>query len=203
MPREPVPSWADDLYGTLSAAWTLLARGAADRRSPCHHPVIATIGLDGRPRQRVMILRAVDVAQRTLRVHTDLRSDKISDLQHDPRVALLVYDPGAKAQIRLDGRASLHADGAVADAAWAGSQPMSKACYGTMPAPGSDIAQAGAFTLPFSHDPAAIATGRVNFAAVQIHAERLEWLYLAHEGHRRALFRWDADGAMAARWLVP
>ena len=203
MPRAPIPAWVDDLEGSLAAAWDMLVRGAADRRSSCHHPVIGTVGLDGRPRQRVMILRASDPKTRSLRLHTDLRSEKVAEIKADPRVSLLVYDPGFKAQIRLDGQATLHADDGIAEEAWAQSQPMSRACYGTMPAPGSDIAEAGGFSLPFAHDANAVAKGRTHFAALVIQVEQLEWLYLAHEGHRRARYAWDAGGSLSACWLVP
>jgi hypothetical protein len=30
----------------------------------------------------------------------------------------------------------------------------------------------------------------------------MEWLYLAHQGHRRAEFVWQ-DGDWQGRWLVP
>lgn len=201
--RQPLPGWYDDLAGTLGAAWQLLARGSADRRSGFHAPVIANLGLDGRPRSRVMILRHVDIQARTLRLHTDLRSAKIAEYHADPRVALLGYDVGDKAQIRIEGRARLHHDDAIAEAAWASSQRMSRACYGTKPAPGSAIADGNAFTLPDAQDEAALALGRENFAALVITAESLEWLYLAFEGHRRARFTWDERGAVTSEWLVP
>ncbi|NBR79124.1 MAG: pyridoxamine 5'-phosphate oxidase, partial [Alphaproteobacteria bacterium] len=59
----------------------MLERGAADRRSAFHTPTVATIGLDGRPRLRTIVLRACDTANRSLRFHTDARSDKINELR--------------------------------------------------------------------------------------------------------------------------
>lgn len=193
------PAFRDDLGATLSEAWRLLARGVADRRHGFHHPVLATSGIDGRPRARTVILRGVDAAARTLRFHTDARSEKVAEMAREERVALHFYDGGAKAQVRIEGSATIHADDAVADAAWAGSRPLSRACYGTEPAPGLAIAAAQAFTLPPEGETDA---GRANFRAVVVRAECLEWLWLAHGGHRRALFPFGTATAQA-QWLVP
>jgi hypothetical protein len=188
----------DDLDGSLAEAWRLLARGVVDRRSPMHNPTVATVGADG-PNLRTVVLRGVDVPARQLRFHTDRRSAKVAEIAADPRIHLHAYDPGAKVQLRLAGHATLHHDDAIADAAWAASRAMSRVCYGTEPAPGSAITTPDAFRLPAED---ATDPGRVHFAAVVIHVARLEWLYLAFGGHRRALFTW-ADGALTARWLAP
>lgn len=201
--RAPLPDWYDNLSGSLDAAWGAITQGALDRRSAFHHPVIGTIGRDGKPRQRVMILRAVDPDMRSLRFHTDSRSEKVHEITTEPRVSVLGYDPVSKVQLRLEGRATLHRADAIADAAWQSSQRMSRACYGTMPGPGSVIDQGRAFSLPDTADDALLDAGRAHFAAMLIRVESLEWLYLAFEGHRRAQFQWDADGKVAARWLAP
>lgn len=193
------PSFADDLEETLRHAWACLARGVNDRRSPFHTPSLATIGLDGRPRMRTVVLRGVDVAARTLRCHTDLRGLKVAEIARDPRVALHGYDARAKLQIRVEGSAVVHADDAIADEAWAGSRSMSRACYGVAPAPGSEIEAPGAFRLP--SEAAEIDAGRPNFSAALIHVERIETLYLDFGGHRRAAFDVAAGGA--GRWLTP
>jgi hypothetical protein len=196
-----LPSYYDDLDGALAEAWRLVARGVADRRSPFHHPAAATIGRDGRPQVRTVILRGCDVAARTLRFHTDVRSEKARELAADARIGLHFYDPGAKIQLRMAGRATVHTDDAAADAAWAGSRLFSRQCYGVAPGPGSPMTTAGAFLLP---EPTADGTmpGRVNFAAVVVHVDELEWLYLAAAGHRRARFAWG-DDALRAMWLTP
>lgn len=195
------PSHYDDLEGTLAEAWRLLARGVADRRSPFHHPVVASIGSDGAPQARTVILRGADAASRSLRFHTDARSRKISEITADGRVSLHFYDPGAKIQLRLAGLATVHRDDAVADAAWAGSRVFSRQCYGIAPGPGVPLPTGGAFTLPDVTDEAT-APGRAAFTAVVIEVRSLEWLYLAAAGHRRATFDWT-DGALAATWLTP
>jgi hypothetical protein len=200
--REQLPRFYDDLDLTLREAWRAFIRGANDRRSAFHHPSVATVAADGRPRQRIMVLRAADEAAGTLRLHTDLRSAKIDEIAREPRVAVLGYDHGAKLQVRAEGTARLHHGDAVAAAAWASSRPMSRACYATVPAPGDRIAGGGDFTLPPSGDSDAVAAGEANFAALVIAVTMLETLYLAHAGHRRARFE-RVDGAWRGTWLAP
>jgi pyridoxine/pyridoxamine 5'-phosphate oxidase len=195
----PLPSFYDKLDDTFAEAWRLFGRGVVDRRSPFHSPMIATIGLDGRPRSRVVILRGAERSAAILRFHTDRRSGKVAELAANPSIALTAYDAGAKVQVRVEGRAVVHTEGSVADAAWAASRSFSRVCYSVSPAPGDVIDEGGAFTL--AQEEAEIAAGRANFSAVQIHVETLEWLYLAHAGHRRALFA--ARDGWAGRWLTP
>jgi pyridoxamine 5'-phosphate oxidase len=76
MPDQPIPSFYNDLGETRTQAWALLARGVADRRSPFHAPTVASLGLDGRPRARVVILRDCDGAAATLRFNTDRRTTR-------------------------------------------------------------------------------------------------------------------------------
>jgi pyridoxamine 5'-phosphate oxidase len=195
------PSFYDDLDETLAEAWRLIARGVADRRSPFHHPVVATTGLDGSPQARTVILRGCDVASRVLRFHTDARSEKAREIAADPRTAMHFYDPGAKIQLRLSGRATMHRTDAAADAAWAGSRVFSRQCYGIEPGPGVAIDAGAGFTLPESTEQAT-QPGRAHFTAVTLAVSQLEWLYLAAAGHRRARFGW-ADGTPQSAWLAP
>ncbi len=192
----PRPAHADDLDATLAEAFRLLARGVADRRHGFHTPTLGTIGLDGTPALRTVVLRGFDAAARTLRIHTDARSAKVAELAQQPRAALHLYDAGAQVQLRIAGEATIHAADAVAEAAWAGSRSFSRMCYAIEPGPGTPIPQPIAAPL----DPEA---GRAQFRVVLLHATALEWLWLDSAGHQRARFAWDAAGMCDATWLVP
>lgn len=191
----PRPAHADDLAAVRAEAFALLARGVADRRSPFHTPTLASIGLDGAPRARTLVLRGFDAPSRTLRLHSDARSDKRAEFARDPRACLHLYDAGHQVQIRLEGQMALHQDDAVADAAWAASRPFSQLCYGIEPAPGTPMA-----APPLA--PTEPAEGRAHFMALRLTFTRLEWLWLAAFGHRRARFTWSPAGEEAT-WLVP
>jgi hypothetical protein len=183
------------LASCLERAFALLAEGVTNRRSPFHTPTLATIGLDGAPRARTLVLRGFDPAARTLRLHTDARSAKVAELAAEPRCALHGYDAAGGLQLRLTGRATVH-DDAVAEAAWQASRPSSRACYAIAPGPGTPVAE----PPPAPRDPEA---GRRHFRAILLRFERLEWLDLAASGHRRARFAWPAEGPPATTWLVP
>jgi pyridoxamine 5'-phosphate oxidase len=187
-----------DLEAVLAQCWSLLARGKADRRHGFHHPVVSNVGENDTPRSRVVILRAVDAAGKTLRFHTDVRSTKWTELSARPKISVLFYDEGARVQVRVDGETTLHHDGPVADAAWASSQRMSRVCYGISPGPGVAMQDHDGFSLPETDD--AIARGRENFGAVLVHVQRMEWLSLKALRNRRAWF--DVPSGFAG-WLVP
>lgn len=197
---DALPSFYDDLDGFRAEGWRCLAEGVANRHSPFHTPSLATVDAEGRPRLRTVVLRASDAGAGTLRFHCDRRSDKALEIAQSGRAALHVYDRAAKLQLRLEARASLHVDDAIADAAWAGALAMSRVCYGVEPAPGTALPAGDAYTLP-EEDPAA-RVGRENFCAVVLSAERLDLLYLDRRGHRRAVFFREGEDRRGT-WVAP
>jgi len=198
--RLPAPGYLQDLDAAWSEAWRLLVRGVADRRSPFHIMSVATVRPDGAPSARTVVLRGADPHAATLRFHTDARAPKVSDIGGDGRVALLLYDSGRKIQVRIDGMATVHGSGALADAAWQGSRPGSRACYTQTVAPGTPLA-APAGTAPA--EPGPVEAGRENFRVVEVLVNRLECLWLHSAGHRRALFDCRPGCAPEGRWIAP
>lgn len=197
---DALPSFYDDLDGFRAEAWRRLAEGVGNRHSPFHTPALATVDPAGQPRLRTVVLRAAATGAGTLRFHCDRRSDKAREIADSGLSALHVYDGRAKLQLRLEGRARLHRDDAVADAAWAAALAMSRVCYGIDPAPGTALAAGDAYALP-DEDPEA-RLGRGNFCAVVLTVARMDLLYLDRRGHRRAVFSRDGEG-WRGTWVVP
>ena len=194
-----------ELASILASAWTLLVRGGADRRSPLHTPVVASTSKDGTPDARIMVLRKADPATATLRFHTDARSPKCAQL--DGRaVAILAYHPGEAVQLRLHGQAHVHPEGPDTDAAWSSSTPFARRCYmalqppgSTLPAPGSGLPPEVEGQRP-SEDQ--LRPARAHFALLTAELHSIDWLHLAHTGHRRARFtRHGAD--WHGEWTAP
>jgi pyridoxamine 5'-phosphate oxidase len=200
-----LPDYYDSLEQTLGMSWQLLEQGATNRRHSFHHTTIATLGLDGAPRIRTVILRQANQQQRSLVFHTDQRSEKITELQADPRIATHFYDGVIKIQLRVEGVAKLHIGDEFAKQRWDASQKISRNCYSILPAPGdtilagSDYEMLDAKTASLLDQDASFK----HFAAVEIIISSLEWLYLSVQGHRRARFKWDAQGELKQNWLVP
>lgn len=198
----------DDLDSVLADVWQRLGRAVSDRRAAMHTPVVATIGPDGAPSQRVMVLRAFDRGTATLRFHTDARAAKVNQVGPSGPVSVLCYDPGAKRQFRLSGTAGIETDTSAADQAWAEATLFAKRCYLADPAPGT-VSQTPVSGLPANiegrkpDDDDEVAPGRANFALLMAQIETVEFLHLAHTGHRRAVFRKSPDGDWRGQWLVP
>lgn len=204
---KPLPDFYNDIELSLAAVKSLLIDGAQDRHKAAHHPVVASIDRDGRPQQRVMILRDCNWESRLLRFHTDARSHKIAQVYDTAWVSALVYDEAAKIQIRLTGRAWIDIHD-IAEQAWQESTRFARRCYMAERAPGMEV------DGPTSGLPEWIegvqpldeqlVPARKNFAALMICFDEIDFLYLANAGHRRTHWRWDETKAdWSGRWLVP
>lgn len=195
---------SEDLASILADAWRLLVRGGADRRSPVHTPVVASVDADGLPQARVMVLRKADPAHGTLRFHTDARSPKVAQLDGKP-VSVLAYHAQENVQLRISGVARIGRDEAEVDGIWNQSTLFARRCYLAQQAPGTPL-PGPASGLPEwieGQQPTAeqIVPARANFAVLWVGVTAIDWLHLANSGHRRALFR-SADG-WAGAWLAP
>jgi pyridoxamine 5'-phosphate oxidase len=194
-----VPAFYNDLALTETEAWSLLARGAVDRKSPYHLMQLASVAQTAsgeiEPRVRTVVLRGVARAEKRLRFHTDARSPKITELVACPRVQALFYDPGHKIQLRLTATAA-PASEAIRAEAWEKTGRLSRVCYAVTAAP----------SAPQSGPAAAFAEEADSsvFQPMILTVTALDWLYLAGNGHRRAAFTYGPSGDLtAASWLVP
>ena len=191
------------LDDVLADAHRRLAEGVSDRASPFRNVTLGSVDASGAPCVRTVVLRGFDPARSLLTVHTDLRAAKTVQVRANPLVALHAWDDAAQTQLRIGGRAALHAADARSEAEWGRLHGGSRATYAVADAPGTPIT-----------DPAAV--GRVpdeaafaHFAVIDVSVFSLEWLLLAREGHRRARFTFGGAGrgaggdAGTATWLVP
>lgn len=178
---------AVELWRRLSAE---LEVAAASGRHPLHLFTVATVGDDGSPESRTVVLRGFDAERRELWFHTDIRSPKAAQIARDGRVALHWYDAQARLQIRIAALAEVHHADPVARDAWRASQPMSRACYGSEAAPGTPLPE---FTAPPEPLDAADAAGLANFTVIRCRFAAVELLALHASGHERILLRLDGD----------
>jgi 3-hydroxyisobutyrate dehydrogenase len=199
--REPL---ALTFASVLAEIWAQLADGQRLRHSPFHQAVLATSSPRG-PSARYVVLRQVDRERGVLGFHTDRRSEKWAELDRDPRVALCFF--GHSVQVRAEGRVVLHHDDAEAELAWKRTGLMSRRCYLAESAPGTAMPRPDSGLPPhLSKDrptEAESVAGRANFAVVSVPLQRIEWLHLAFEGHRRARFSRIGFGPWRGEWLVP
>jgi pyridoxine/pyridoxamine 5'-phosphate oxidase len=98
-----------DLATILDDVWRHLHAGAnaGRERSPYTIMQLATIGRDGFPKLRTVVLREAGRERSALRFHTDVRSEKAREMACNGQVALLSSDVQAGIQIRMEGLARL------------------------------------------------------------------------------------------------
>ncbi len=184
----------DEIFSDIAVR---LVAAVGDRRHAWRTPTLATIGLDGAPRARTVVLRGADAACARVRFHSDMRSAKCAELRADGRASLHFYDAEAKLQLRIEGHAALHCADATAEAAWQAAGLSARRTYTIEPGPGIFLDQPD--DAVFSADPTAAFA---RFVVVEIAVASIEWLYLRAEGHRRILFT-QVGGTRQARWRAP
>ena len=187
-----------DLSEALSTTWSALHLGASPVRSPFSIWQFATLGLDGAPQVRSIVLRGIDEVARTLSFHTDCRSPKIAEIAADARVSLAAVDLDSYRQLRVTGRARAVGDAGRRQAMWSAARPHTLILYQAPLVPGTPVAAPEEAQAPAD----AGAGGFLNFALIDVELQSLELLDLTPGQHRRALFRWE-DGQWRGQWIAP
>ena len=90
-----VPKFYNDLDLTMQEIEYLLSRGVKDRKSNFHYTVLSTIN-NKAPESRTVILRNFNKDIFELNIHSDLRSEKINQIETNKNVSCLFYDDKKK-----------------------------------------------------------------------------------------------------------
>lgn len=204
MPHDDATDYYNDLDKTLSHAHGLLCSAVDLQASPLRTPVLASIGQDAEgavsANSRIVVMREIDTADRHFSFYTDSRSSKVREIEACSAVSAVFYDPGKRIQLRLSGHGSIHRNDHETAKIWSTLPSHNKALYGTNPGPGAHLSAGDAYEIG-SVD--ASQHGEFHFCSLKIFYHRLEWLYLAREGHRRAQYDWQSDGTLTSQWVTP
>jgi pyridoxamine 5'-phosphate oxidase len=192
-------SISESLAQTYERLWACLESGVSVQRSPFTMLQAATLGVDGAPKVRTIVLRQVNRAERVLSFHTDARSEKVAELRRDPRIALVANDLDALVQIRVEGVASICDDEAQRRAVWQASRPHTLLLYRAPLPPGTTVESPEAAHVDRT---ASTDDGYDNFCLLHVTVTRIDWLELARAGHRRAVFDLR-EGGDEGRWIAP
>jgi pyridoxamine 5'-phosphate oxidase len=189
----------EEIYARM---WDCLAAAVREEKNPFKLMQAATIGLDGCPNVRTVLLRSVSERENLLTFHTDLRSPKIAELSREPRIALVGVDPVHNVQIRVSGETRILRAGQARLDAWRSSPDHDLAVYRTRLAPGTPISHADAAldeTQPVP-DP---DEGLKHFCVVEVRPTRLDWLeHLTADRQQRARFVRQGD-IWLRDWVAP
>jgi len=175
-----------------------LRHAADDRHDPMRLAVVATVGTDGAPRARTLVVRGATDDIDRLWFHTDVRASKVVELRRDPRLCAVVYDERDGVQITVQGVAALHTDGPVAEAHWLQVDLATQHLYQSERAPGAIQSEGIPETDPRTRAALRrldlqIDDSRVrrNFAVIEMRIDSIDWLQTLASGVRRALLRRD------------
>ena len=203
--REP-PKFYNNLDLTLQEVKDLLSRGVKDRKSSFHYTMLSTIN-NKTPESRTVILRDFNKDMFELNIHTDLRSGKINQIEINNNVSCLFYDDKKKIQMRINGQAKIEKS---YQPSWEKLTNWSKRCYLSENKPGTKVSKPSSgfpekFESESPNDEDSVK-GLKNFAVIKVIISSIEWLYLASQGHRRAIFkisRKDSFLTINKTWLIP
>jgi general stress protein 26 len=171
--------------------WKELGRASVDRHHAWRTPVLATLGCDGSPNARTVVLRKVDTNQQTLCFYTDARSTKVSELAKEPKAVLTFWSGRLNWQLRVKVEISVATDGPEIQALWQRVQQSASAGdYMATEAPGTE--------RPTGFGTAQTLSDEHHFALLNAQVLQMDWLELGRGGHRRA-----SMSANIWQWLVP
>ena len=154
-----------------------------------------------------MVLRSFSQEDLTIGIHSDNRSEKVQHLKNNNSTCLVFYDDQKKIQLRIRGTTNLEKS---KKESWEKLTNWSKRCYLTSNPPGqvSENPTSGFSNKFESEAPSSEESqkGFKNFTVIKVFIDEIEWLFLASQGHRRALFKINRDNyklSIDSKWLVP
>ena len=167
--------------------WKELQRATQDRHSEWRTPVLATVGRQGAPDARTVVLRHADAKLSRLHIYTDSRSPKLTAMADQPSAMLVFWSKRLSWQLRVRVHMSVQTTGPQLEAVWDRvSQSAAAGDYLSAAAPGDVLP--GEQALP--GDP----THQHHLAILIAQVQEIDWLELARGGHRRAMLgadTWD------------
>jgi hypothetical protein len=195
----------DTLDCVLDKIWLMLEHGASDPDDPFHWPALGTTSIEG-CNLRTVILRKVNVPERSIVCYTDARAAKVQDIKNYSQTSWLFYQPTKKIQLRISGQTTLHSHDTYADRQWSDTKITSRLNYCASQPPGTPINKPSSGLPDFLLNklPTLLETERCrkNFMVIVVHIFSIDWLLLKITGNLRALFEWDKD-RLRSTWLVP
>ena len=171
--------------------WAELQRAVNDRHHEWRTPVLATVGTDGLPEARTVVLRQAQASSASIVFYTDSRSPKVAELMATPHASLVFWSKRLSWQLRVRAHVLVRTSGPEVDEVW------KRMCQS--PAAGDYLAAtAPGAALPAASAPPVPAGLQHHLTIVNMQVLAMDWLELARTGHRRA-----ALTATSFEWRVP
>jgi len=175
----------------LESAKREIINGYAKRRHPFRYFWLATLS-NGSVRQRTVVLRKL-VDDFSLLVYTDARSQKVKDIQQDPRVSAIFYHPKKLLQLQFQATTELITEPNELKGYWGNIPEASRRDYTTSASPGTPISNLDA--VSYNED-------QPNFCIIKLVPHTIEYLELRRPNHLRILFQ-KKENDWKGQFLVP
>ena len=201
-----LPPFYNNLELTFEEIKGLLKRGVKDRKSSFHYTTLSTVDEKSTPQSRTVILRSFDDENFLINIHSDYRASKVKDIKKNKKISLSFYDDKKKIQLRIRGDAHIKKS---YENSWLKLSNWSRRCYLSENIPGSYEDQpSSGFPEEFSVSSPSneeSKKGIENFCLILIEIKNIEWLYLASQGHRRAIFNINRNDKLLVEssWMIP
>ena len=185
--RPVTPERQATLADVEAAVWRELGQAVRDPGHDWRVAVLATVDGDAVD-ARCVVLRDLDLAERTLLIYTDPRSPKAQQVGAQAKGVLVLWSGLLGWQLRLRVALTLETSGLRVSSRWAQLKLTPAAHDYLSPLPPGTVLG----SVPPQRE------SREHFALLAAQVLSVDWLELHAQGHRRA--RFDASGAA---WIAP
>ena len=181
------PLAASDRYNEFMLDWMneLSVLLDAEFRARRVVATLATVGLDGAPRARMVFVRHLDAETGEIRFTTDARSQKVAELARQPMAELVFWTPHERVQVRVRGPMGIVPEASAINDQWAELREASRALF-FWPPPGEPRHKDELFPKTVAAD----APPPETFIVLAMHPTEVECLELNDSPHRRR--KWSA-----------
>ena len=193
---------SDKSQTIFDSLWGNLLEATTERNHPWRNIQLSTVNNE-QAFSRTVVLRNINKDLRTIECHTDLRSQKVLHIEHNPRILWLAYNPESKIQIRCFASAKVQHKSALVNSRWATLHSNSQLTYANKHAPSSQLSSYNEFgknTLlktEFNSNRAF-----ENFAVIESQVHTIDYLSLKEKGHVRLQFKYENE-QWRSQFLAP
>lgn len=117
-----------------------LKRAGVDKNHKFRFFSVATLNSDEEtiPKSRMVVLRSFS-DDWAFEFYTDHRSSKVNEIESQPVISALFWDPSKRVQVRIEASVTLHNQNDVAAARWKDVQGDARKAYTSLQAPGTPV----------------------------------------------------------------
>jgi pyridoxamine 5'-phosphate oxidase len=189
---------AATLEALEEAIWAALTDGSKNNHSGFRFLHLASVNAANEAETRTVVLREVYSSKQIIQIHTDARSEKIKQIQHNPIVSVSVYDKETRVQLRLKGRCEIFHNDELTTSILQNISPEAKRTYGLTIH--ETLKNQKNQQLHAEYHPESV---RNNFVVLQLSIEKINFLHLGEAYHTAAVFEYHEGKLMSKAWQTP